>query len=378
MKIKVLNIMTSNLHYNGIGMSLLNYYNNIDFNKIQMDYLVPNIVEDSLKKEFTKNGNKLIEFGYNGKKMHQSNPILYCRKLYKLLKEEKYDIVHVHGSSSMMFLQLLTAKFAGVKVRIAHSRNTDTDHKLLHIICKPLFKISYTHAFACGIEAGEWLFGKKEKVFIVNNGKDINEFSYKIEERKKYRKKYHLEDKIVLGNIGNFNYQKNHNSSIYVFNELYKKNNNYYLILAGKGNLENNIKEKVKNLNLEKNVLFLGQIPIEEVSKLLNAMDIMVFPSRFEGFPNVLIEWQINGLPCIISDKITKSVKITDLVYFESIDNINNWVEKIQSIEIVDRNEIKEKVIKLVKDNGYDIKANAKILEMEYHKFYEENNYKNK
>ncbi|MBQ6285179.1 MAG: glycosyltransferase [Bacilli bacterium] len=367
---KVLNILTSRLNYNGIGMSLLNYYNNINNKDIQLDYLVPNVVEDKLKKQFTTKKNNIFEFDYHGKKLHQRRPLLFCLKLYKLLKKEHYDIVHVHGSSSLMFLQLLTAKIAGVKVRIAHSRNTETDHKLINKLFRPLFNISYNVAFSCGKEAGEWLFGKNKKFILVPNGKNSKMFSYNEESRKKYRKKYNLDNKIVLGHIGNFNYQKNHEFLIKVFNQLYKKNNNYFLILAGSGELEDKIKSMAIEMNIESNILFLGQIPVEQVAELLNAMDIMLFPSRFEGFPNVLIEWQMNGLPCVISDKITKDVKVTDLVYFESIDSCKKWVDKVENIKLIDRSIYKKTIINEIKTSGYDIEENAKMLEHEYIKLY--------
>lgn len=299
--------------------------------------------------------------------MHQKRPLMYCKSLYKIIRKEGYDIVHVHGSSSMMFMQLLTAKLAGVKVRIAHSRNTSSGHNFLHILCKPLFKVLYTNAFACGKEAGKWLFGTNEKFIIIPNGKDSKMFEFKADIREKYRRKYDLKDKIVIGHIGNINYQKNHDFLIDVFNELCKKNKNYYLILAGKGNLEKEIHEKVEKLGLHSKVMFLGQIPVEEVANWLQAMDIMVFPSKFEGFPNVLIEWQMAGLPCIISDTITKDVKITKLVQFESLDNTpKSWADEINNIKIEDREANKQEVINQIKEKGYDIKENAKRLENIY------------
>ena len=365
--------MTSFLNYNGIGMSLLNYYNYIDADKIQMDYLVPNKVDEELKKAFTKKGNKLFEFDYKNKKMHQRRPIKYCIKLYKLIKQEKYDIVHAHGSSSMLFLQLLTAKAAGVKVRIAHSRNTESDFKVLDKLCKPLFQLSYNEAFSCGKEAGEFLFGKNKEFTIIPNGKDSKIFSYKEDVRKQYREKYHLQNKIVLGHIGNFNYQKNHAFLIDIMYKLCKENDNYCLMLAGDGSLRKDIENKVHELHLESNIIFLGQISNSEVANLLNAMDIMIFPSRYEGFPNVLIEWQMNGLPCLISDTITKDVQITNLVHFLSIENPDLWINEIRKIELLDRKDENATINKLIKDAGYDIETNAKMLEEKYISLYEKN-----
>ena len=170
--------------------------------------------------------------------------------------------------------------------------------------------------------------------------------------------------------MGRFNYQKNHEFLIDIFNNLKKKSDKYYLILAGTGKLEENIRNKVKKLGLENSVLFLGEVT--NINEWLNAMDIMLLPSRFEGLPVVSIEWQISGLPCIISDKVTKEVKLTDLVQFESIDNPEKWVDKILKIQIKDRNKLN--YIEEIKKAGYDIKENAKKLEEIYYSLLEKRN----
>lgn len=367
---KVLTVMTSSLGINGIGLSIMNYFRNLNSEHITMDFAVPNIVDESIRKEIEEKNGKIYELvTKDGKKLKQRKPILYCKKLYKILKENNYDIIHVHGSSSMMCMELLTAKKAGCKIRIAHSRNTESDNNKLHKILKPLFKNSYTAAFACGKEAGEWLFGKNKKFTVIPNGKNCEEFKFNKEKRQEIREKYNLEDKIVIGHVGNFWYQKNHEFLIDIFYELTKKSEKYFLVLAGYGELQEKIKEKVRELKIENKVLFLGKVT--NISEWLNAMDIMVFPSRFEGFPNVLIEWQISGLPCIISDKITKDVKVTDLVQFKSIeDSAEEWSDEISKIKINDREN--PKYIEEVKKAGYDIKENAKKLEEIYYSLLEE------
>lgn len=367
---KVVNIMTSNLNYNGIGMSLLNYYDNISSDNIQMDYIVPNKVDNNLKKEFTKKGNKIYELEYKGGKMHQKNPVLYFVTLYKIFKSEHYDIVHAHGSSSMLFLQLLSSMMAGVKVRIAHSRNTKSNYGIINLLAKPLFYISYNVAFSCGKEAGKWLFGNRDFT-IIPNGKNCDKFKFNQLERIEIRNRFGLNNKKVLGHVGNFNYQKNHEFLIKLFKKLKENDDNYVLVLAGDGETRDFIEEKVREYKLTNSVIFLGQIPVSEISKWLNAMDIMVFPSRFEGFPNVLIEWQMNGLPCIISNKITKDVCITKLVRFANIDSISDWVQSINNVEIVDRKNNNAEILNNIKNAGYDIKENAILLEKEYERLYE-------
>lgn len=370
---KILNISTSRLNYNGVGIVLLNYYQNINNPDIILDYLSPDIMDQNFKREITIKGNKAFEFGYKGEKMRQKKPIKYLLKLTKLLKKEKYDIVHIHGSSSMMLLELIAARLSGIKVRIVHSHNTKSDNEKLNNMLKPIFKKNYTHAFACGKEAGEWLFGKNAKFEIIPNGKDCNLYKYDKKTREKYRKANNLENNIIIGHVGNFNNQKNHEYLIKIFFELTKINEKYKLVLIGYGDLLDDIKFQAKKLGVFDKIIFLGQIPVEEVAKWIQAIDIMVFPSRYEGFPNVLIEWQIAGIPCVISDKITKDVKITDLVEFMSIDDEpKNWARQISEIKLPNREKDKECIIKKVSEAGFDIKTNSKKLEKLYLEIYKE------
>ena len=355
---RVLNVLTGPIAYEGISMSVLNYFKNIDNSKIKMDFVGPYIV-DEIEKQINDKGGKV--YIIEGRK---KNPLRYIKKVSLLIKENKYDIVQAHGSSAILCLEMIAAKKAGCKIRIAHCRNTKCDHVILDKLLRPIFYKTYTHGFACGELAGKWLF-KDRKFEIINNGKDTEKFKYDEEIRKKMRYKCNLEDKIVIGHVGNFNEQKNHTFLIDILYNLVQKNPNYYLVSIGKGRLQSAIEQKVKELGIDKNILFVGAS--SEVEKWLQAMDIMVFPSKFEGFPNVLVEWQIAGLPCIISSAITKEVKLTNLVQFVPLEkNPKYWAEEIGKIELQDRNLIKDKVIAQIKEQGYDIKENAKKLEKIY------------
>lgn len=355
---RVLNILTSPIVYDGISMSVLNYFKNIDNQKIKIDFVGPYIIDEIEKQINDKGGKAYIIEG------RKKKPLKYIKKLSLLIKENKYDIVQAHGSSAILCLEMIAAKKAGCKIRIAHCRNTKCDHVILDKLLRPIFYKTYTHGFACGELAGKWLF-KDRKFDIINNGKDTEKFKYDEEIRKKMRHKYDLEDKIVIGHVGSFNEQKNHTFLIDILYNLIQRNPNYYLVLIGKGHLQSAIRQKATQLGIEKNILFAGES--SEVEKWIQAMDIMVFPSKFEGFPNVLVEWQIAGLPCVISSTITKEVKLTDLVRFISLEKSPTyWAEEICKVELQDRNLIKNKVIAQIKEQGYDIKENAKKLEKIY------------
>lgn len=364
---KVLNVLTSPLVYDGISMSILNYFNNIDNQKIQMDFVAPSTIEE-IENQIRGKGGKVHIL-----KERKKHPLKYIKKLSVLIKENKYDIVQAHGSSAILCLEMIAAKRAECKIRIAHCHNTKCDHRLIDTILRPVFYRTYTHGFACGEEAGKWLF-KNRKFEIINNGKNIEEYEYNEKIRNQMRKKYSLSNYKVIGHVGSFNYQKNHNFLIDIFYELKNRGGEKYkLVLLGGGELKSYIEEKVKKLKLQDDVIFVGRT--KEVANWLQAMDIMVLPSRFEGFPLVLVEWQIAGIPCIVSDKVTPAVKMTDLVQFASIeDKPEEWANKIKKIELKDRKESKEKIIKEIKDSGFDIKEETKKLEKIYEKIYENSN----
>lgn len=356
---KILNILTSPLCYDGISMSVMSYFRYIDNKKIKIDFLVPS-AEEKLKNEINNRKSKIYFLN-----MRKKHPIKYINQLSKIIKENKYDIIQAHGSSAILCLEMIAGKIAGCKIRIAHSHNTKTEHRILDKILRPIFYRTFTHGFACGKEAGKWLF-KNRKFEIINNGKEIEEYAFNEEIRRKIRKEYNLENDIVIGHIGTFNYQKNHDYLLDIFYELTKnEQNTYKLVLIGDGRLRENIEEKAKKLEIYDDVIFLGKI--QEVSKWLQAMDLIVFPSRYEGFPIVLIESQIAGLPCIVSDKITKEVQLTNLVKFISIDDKpEKWTKEIKKITIEERNKNKLEIISQIRNRGFDIKENAKSLEKIY------------
>lgn len=367
---RILTVMTNSLEFNGISMSLLNYYKNLNKSKFQMDFAVPNKVDTKIKSVIEDNGNVVYELTSNNEKMRLKKPVKYIRKLRKIIRQGNYDIVHAHGNSATLFLELYAARKENIKIRIAHSRNTMCDHKILDKIFRPFFYKSYTHELACGKEAGEWLFNN-ENFFVINNGKDVDEFKFNPNIREEYRKKYGLENKKVIGHVGNMWFQKNHEYLIKVFNELVKLDDSYRLLLLGDGALRSNIENMVKEYDLDDKVFFFGKT--SDVANLLQAMDIMVFPSRFEGFPNVLVEWQIAGLPSVISDKITKDVKLTNLVDFMSIDEEpKTWAVHINEIKLEDREKNQVEILEQIKRAGFDIKENTRYLESLYDRFYNE------
>lgn len=355
--IKILEIPSGGILNDGITKSLISYYSNMNKRDLEVDFLaVAELKDEKIKNQIELLDINILELPYRNRK-----PIKYFRELKKLIKNKKYDIVRVCGSSSIMAIDLLAAKRAKVKVRIAHSRNTQCDHVFLHGLLKLLFNHSYTHAFACGQEAGEWLFGKRPFT-VISNGKNIREYEFNIDFRKKIRAKLALNDNdLALVHVGHFNTQKNHSYLLDIFSSTNKILPNTKLYLFGTGFLFDSIKEKVKNIGLEDKIIFMGQC--SNVNEYLNGMDIMLLPSLFEGLPNVIIEGQICGLPCLVSDKVTKECAITDLVKFLPIDKSPEvWAEEIKNTVLPDRFENNQNIIEQVKKAGYDIETAAENL----------------
>lgn len=352
----------------GVEAFIMNYYRNIDRTKVQFDFIIDSDSKVVPREEIEKLGGRIIEIPPYQKIFS------YIKELKKVLKENKYRIVHSHLNALSVF-PLFTAYLAKVPVRIAHSHSTTNKKEwkknIVKSILKPFSKVFATDYFACSEHAARWLFGSKTfeqgKVKIIHNAIDVDKFKYNEETRNKVRKELQIENKFVLGHVGRFVKQKNHDFLIDVFNEVYKENNNSVLLLVGDGPLEEQIKQKVKKLNLEDAVYFLGIR--EDVNELMQAMDVFVFPSLYEGLGIVLIEAQASGLKCISSTEVPTEVKETDLIKFIDLgaENITNWRDYIlkENERIKSSNEI-------IKKANYDIHTENRRLLKEYEKLLKE------
>ena len=218
-----------------------------------------------------------------------------------------------------------------------------------------------TNLFACGQEAGDWMFSGNNYV-ILKNAIDTNLYKYSLKNSIAIKKELGLENKIVIGHVGNFTYPKNHNFLIDIFSEVLKINSKAVLLLVGGGTEKINIQEKVISLGLEDKVIFMGVR--NDVNKLMQAMDVFVFPSLYEGLPVTLIEAQASGLPIIKSDNVSDQCILTDNVVSISIHkSANSWAKEISNfVDSFDRKDTSLEII----NNGYDISSNAKWLENYY------------
>ncbi|RNC29196.1 MAG: putative glycosyltransferase EpsF [Candidatus Dichloromethanomonas elyunquensis] len=343
----------------GIKSVIMNYYKNIDRDVIQFDFFVD---ADSPLKNYSD----IHELGGN---VYEIPPVRvlwkYIPELRKILKREKYLIAHGYINTLNIF-PMLAAMLAGVPVRIAE--NLSTAHPgekktILKNLLKPFSRFFATQLAANSNFSGEWLYGQNNlpKCLILRNAIDLDTFQYDPVLRLKTRKTFGLEDNFVIGHIGRYHYQKNHEFLIEIFKEVHQLDKSSRLMLIGYGELKDSILKKIEQLGLRNCVIDLGCR--EDIAQFYNAMDCFVLPSFYEGLPVVGIEAQASGLPCVMSAEITKETKITGLAEFVGLEKTAEvWARKIIKWKSFARQDVKEQAAA----SGYNIKEEAHKLERFY------------
>lgn len=348
----------------GVEAVVMNYYRNIDREKIQFDFICDRDSTNIPYDEIEKLGGKVIIIP------PYQEVFKYQKELKRVLREGNYKIVHSHVNTLSVFA-LRIAKKVGVPVRIAHSHSTTNKKEwkknLLKQVLKPFSKIYATDYFACSELAGRWLFGNKEfdqgNVCLLNNAIDLEKFIYNEKIRKEKRQELNIkDDTLVIGHIGRFVKQKNHEFLIDIFNEIQKMNKNSVLLLAGEGPLLDEIKQKVNDMKLSKKVKFLGQR--KDANELYQAFDVFLLPSLYEGLPVVGVEAQVSGLLCFFSTDMTSETKVLKTSSFMSLnESASVWAEKILEFS---KKHKRKNVEKEISKTGFNIKKEAKKLEDKY------------
>jgi len=288
-------------------------------------------------------------------------PISYVVQLTKLIKKNKYDIVHVHGNSATMFFDIHAAKKAGVPMRIAHSHSSSGKYKMLHYVLKKPLSKEMTVGVACSEQAGRWAF---EREFVVlNNAIETEKFSFNTSLRDELREKYNLEDKFVLLNVGRLNRLKNQWFLLELLQSLSGSREDMVLVLIGDGEYEESLKIQAEKLKVTDKVLFLGKR--DNIHDFYNIADMFVFPSEYEGFGLVLVEAQASGLVCVASTGVPVETNICDKVTYINVSDYMGWKNKLEEADrISDKSRMisSQNAIVKLKQNGYDVKLNAERL----------------
>ena len=355
----------SNMARAGIETMLMNYYREIDRSQLQFDFLANKPVPGEYDEEIRGMGGRVfVSPGLNP--LHFPR---YRRFVADLVHNSPdIKIVHAHNEA-MGYYALKSAKDAGIRVRIAHAHNTQIirDYKYpLKLVCKKLLPGAATDYWSCGRDAGIYYYGEERwnaSGFILRNAIDVSRFAFRPEERERLRRQHGIGNCFVIGHVGRFNVQKNHNRLLDIFAEAVKAVPDSRLVLIGVGELEQAVKDKARTMGLQDKVLFLGQM--SDVSGWYQAMDCFVLPSLFEGLPVVGIEAQAAGLPCVFSDRVTDEVLLSPAARRVSLQAEDaEWVREITAARHSETERLRG--IDIVRRAGYDIHAEARKLQEIY------------
>lgn len=359
-KIKVLHIVGA-MAPGGLENFIMNLFRHIDREEIEFDFIIHARKEGDYVPELESMGAGVFLIP-----RLTSHPVKNLKQIRRLVSENGYDFVIRHTANALITPQLLAAKKGGAKT-ICHAHSTDDPAKLLHKLGRMLMKKAADYRFACSEDAGKWMYGKQEFV-VVKNALDIEKFAYSQEKELEIRREYNCEGRPLFGHIGNLLEVKNHLFLVEVYAEILKRIPNALCFCIGEGDMRPAIEQRISELGISKNVILTGVR--FDVSKFMSALDVLLFPSIFEGLPLTLIEAQAAGLPMIISDRITKDVEVTDgLVSFKPIElSADEWAEDAVKTALNQNNpqqKAKGRVLQreALASCGYDIKELCRFYE---------------
>ncbi len=330
-KRKILQV-TGSLRMGGVEKVAINYYKYIDKDEFEFDYLVFGDEKGDLEYQVEYLGGRVLRIPHPRKGL-----IDFYKNIRNILRKEgPYDVVHSHP----LFISGLVMKAAyeeKVATRIAHSHSARDNLKVslkkkVYNVAMKFYLKKYSNIFlACSVSAGNYLFGAKffgQNGQVINNGIDLEKFNFDISIRNKVRNQLRLDKSFVLGHIGRLSDVKNQTFVLDVFNRVKQNYSDSKLILVGDGPDKRKLIKYAKNLEIYNDVIFLGTR--EDANELLQAMDLLLFPSKYEGLGIAILEAQVAGLRCVISDIIPKEVDVTSLNSRLSLnDDLNKWADEV-------------------------------------------------
>lgn len=317
----------------GAENALMNYYRQIDKDKVQFDFLLTNQNKCDFEDEILELGGKVFRVPL----LTMCHPLKYISVVKHFLESHiEYSIVHSHTSSKSL-IPLAIAKFCGVPIRIAHSHSSKSESGLrgaIRNIFKPFLKIAANYYFSCGLQASDWLYGKKMtkkgEVIIIRNVIDASKFRYDATKREEIRDMLGIRDsEFIIGHVARFCKEKNHLFSIDILKAIICKRPDSVLLLVGDGTLREKITSYAEGLGVADKVKMVGVVP--NVYDYEQAMDAFILPSFYEGLPLSIIEAQVSGLPCFTTkDTVSEECSVTDLVKYLPLESgAEAWAKAI-------------------------------------------------
>lgn len=328
--IRVLQVFAA-LDSGGVANFVMNTYRRIDREKIQYDFALTSGKKTLMDDEAQELGARVFYF---------SPDLSLTDNLKKILSSEgPFEAVHSH----VFFysgLILRTAKSCGVPVRIAHAHNAHTGEsssvvrKMYEAAMRMLIRRNATAMMGCSEKACRYVFGENcmsdPRAMVMPDGIDCERFAFSEEKREKVRNELGLADKYVIGHVGHFNPAKNHEKILGVFAEVCKSRADAALLLVGDGKLEARVRTLAAELGGEGRVVFAGAH--KDVENMYQAMDVFLFPSRYEGFGMAMIEAQANGLACVASDVVPEDTNADGrAVYLPLTASNEQWAQAVLS-----------------------------------------------
>ncbi len=346
----------------GIESVIMNYYRHFDKNAIKLDFLC-NSGHVAYEDEIISMGGKIYKITARSKNYKK-----YKHEINIFFKNhaKEYNAIWVNVCSLANIDYLKYAKKYNIPKRIIHchnSQNMDSFLRgLLHRFNKLFLKKYATDFWTCSDEASLWFYNYKiingNKYLLINNAIDCDKYAFDKNKRDKIRKELKIGDKVVFGNIGRLHFQKNQEFALKVFNEYLKINKNSVFLLVGDGEDKEKLEKLCLQYNISDKVKFLGIR--NDIANLLQAMDIFLFPSLFEGFALSLIEAQASRIMIFTSTNVKEEIKMSDSIYFMNLGNEKEWAKEISN-KYKNFNREKNKIY--IKENGFDIKENVKKIE---------------
>lgn len=362
--IRILQVVT-HMNRGGLETMLMNYYRHMDRCRVQFDFLTHRDYDGDYGEEIRQMGGKLYH-------MPVLNPFSpgYRKTLGDFFeKHPEYKIIHVH-QDCLSGVILHVAKQHGVPVRIAHSHGANQIKDLkypIKLVYRHFIARYATKLMACGENAGKWMFcGAPFE--ILSNAIPTADYLFNEDQKRVQREKWGVHpNELMVGHVGNFTRAKNHLFLLDIFNEIQKRTS-AKLMLVGKKKQWSDVDAKIQALGLQDKVILAGARG--DVPDLLQAMDVFVFPSLYEGLPVTLVEVQASGLPCLISDKVPIECKMTEAVQQISLNETPEiWAERAMEATQMPRKNTYEEI----RAAGYDIVENAKRLQKMYEEMIESN-----
>lgn len=355
--IRVLHIL-QRMEAGGTQALLMNLYRNIDRQKIQFDFLVVYEEKQFYDDEINELGGHIYRMSFR----EDLNLIKFKNDLQQFFQEHNnYRIVHCHAYTIGYFC-LKAAKMAGIKVRIAHSHSnlmTNDIKKYFKKIMQKLFVLYATDLLACSEEAGKYLFHKK-KFNVLKNAIESSKFISNLTIRERVRNELKLSHSFVVGHVGRFKPEKNHKFLIDIFGEIKKQQANSKLLLIGNNDSSEEIEKYICDNGYINDVVIMKNR--KDVNDLYQAMDLFIFPSKYEGLGIVAIEAQSAGVSVLCSTGVPVDTKVTPLYARMSLENsAKDWA--LKGIELSKSKLSHKNMQKYIILSGYDINTTVKEME---------------